>query len=168
MVDFNNKNDSEDHIGPEVRDLMAQGDVQVEEFAALRMNSWERDALIPYMSDSLLARQALYTLHNCERRRIPATTYEEALQLYVQELVVRLRDIRPPKRNPNPAPEPFQFVRDMVTRMSPRNLELMELQGLRKGLKQAMEIAHKHLEQYDDGASVIYEEIRALAKKIET
>ena len=55
-----------------------------------RWNSYDRDALLPHLSDELLVEQTAYTLKNCGRLHDPATTYEEAIQLYAKELGLRL------------------------------------------------------------------------------
>ena len=64
-----------------------------EEFHLMRLNSYDRDALIPWMDSSLLLENIELTLKNCSRISNPATTYEEALQLYVKEIVKRFRTL---------------------------------------------------------------------------
>ena len=54
------------------------------------LNSWDRDALIPMMDDEVLIQNVTLTLKNCRRFSPPASTYEDALQLYAAELVKRL------------------------------------------------------------------------------
>jgi transcription initiation factor TFIIIB Brf1 subunit/transcription initiation factor TFIIB len=61
------------------------------EWKELRLNSWDRDALIPYVSDKLLATLVEYTLGNCRSFERPASVYDEALQLYTKELNSRFR-----------------------------------------------------------------------------
>jgi hypothetical protein len=62
-------------------------------FQAGRYNSYDRDTLLPHYSDELLIEHTEYTLNNCSLIHRPASTYEEALQLYAQELVVRLKKL---------------------------------------------------------------------------
>ena len=80
-----------DHISPEVNKIIQRGNVTVAEFQEMYLNSWERDALIPAMSDGLLDEQTLYTLANCASWRQPATMYEQAIQRYAVELLKRYR-----------------------------------------------------------------------------
>lgn len=80
----------ESHIKPEIRALIDRGNVTCLEWENLRMNSWERESIVPAMSNELLARTIRYALKNCNRRRVPASTYDEALQLYAEEAARRL------------------------------------------------------------------------------
>lgn len=61
-----------------------------EVFEAGRYNSWDFDALIPYLEDRLLVKRAIFTLANCSRPHVPATTYDESIQLLAEELAKRL------------------------------------------------------------------------------
>ena len=58
----------------------------------IRLNSYDRDSLIPYMDDETLLSNVELTLRNCSRSSRPASTYEEALQLYAAELAKRLKE----------------------------------------------------------------------------
>jgi hypothetical protein len=63
-----------------------------EEWEPMRLNSYDRDTLIPHMSDEVLAQNLELTLKNCSPMRgAPAGTYDEALQLYGYELLKRLK-----------------------------------------------------------------------------
>jgi hypothetical protein len=81
------------HIKPEIRALIERGNITIPEWENLRMNSWEQEEIVPAMSDELLARVIRHTLKNCNWRRKPATTYDEALQLYAEEAARRLEAI---------------------------------------------------------------------------
>lgn len=59
-------------------------------FDAGRWNSYDRDAMLPHFSDELLVEHTAYTLNNCSRINSPASTYDEAIQLYAKELALRL------------------------------------------------------------------------------
>jgi len=62
------------------------------EFADMRMNSYDRGALIPYMTNELLADQINLTLKNCSRIGRPPSTYDEAIQLYALAARNRMLD----------------------------------------------------------------------------
>ena len=67
--------------------------LSTEEWSACRLNSWDRDALIPYMDDELLVLSTRNTLSNCspfQNPLGPASTYDEAIQMYASELASRL------------------------------------------------------------------------------
>lgn len=61
------------------------------EFDAGRWNSYDRDAMLPHFSDELLLEHTALTLNNCSRIKSPASTYDEAIQLYAAELAKRLQ-----------------------------------------------------------------------------
>lgn len=68
--------------------------IEKSEWDELRLNSYDRDALIPYISDEVLIANTEYTLQNCSRISLPAGTYDEALQLYAKELIKRLQETK--------------------------------------------------------------------------
>lgn len=78
-------------VRQEIKDLVKRGNVTPAEWKTLRLNSWERDALIPAMSDELLCAQTEYTIGNCVQFPRPAITYDNALQLYARGVVRRLK-----------------------------------------------------------------------------
>lgn len=81
-----------DFIRQEIRDLIARGGVTLDEWKALRMNSYEREVLVPALGDEALCYHVESCLAQCGRTRSPPSTYEEAVVgLLVPELVKRLR-----------------------------------------------------------------------------
>jgi hypothetical protein len=80
-------------IRQEIRDLIARGGVTLDEWKALRMNSYEREALVPALGDKALCHHVESYLAQCGRTRSPPSTYEEAVVgLLAPELVKRLRE----------------------------------------------------------------------------
>lgn len=81
-----------DKIRPEIKALAERGNVTLAEWDSLRMNSWERELLIPKLDNEALARLTEQMVSNCviDYRR-PHITYDSAiLGLAVPELVRRL------------------------------------------------------------------------------
>jgi hypothetical protein len=73
-----------------IRDLRKHNKkFSLKSFESMRLNSYDRDALIPFMSSELLIVQTRNTLVNCSRLDLPASTYDQALQLYAKEVVNR-------------------------------------------------------------------------------
>lgn len=64
--------------------------VTFKEFMAGRWNSWDRDAVIPYMDNELLKYFTEHCLKNCSHIPVPASTYDDAIKLYAAELIKRL------------------------------------------------------------------------------
>ena len=62
------------------------------EFDVMRMNSYDRGALIPYMDNELLVEQINFTLSNCSTMSKPPCTYDEAIRLYAKAAANRLLD----------------------------------------------------------------------------
>lgn len=80
-------------IRQEIRDLIARGGVTVNELKTLRMNSYEREALVPALGDEALCYHVESCLAQCGRTRSPPSTYEEAVVgLLAPELVKRLQE----------------------------------------------------------------------------
>jgi len=85
-------------IRPFVRRLVEQADrgmpVQLNQYRALSMNSFEREFLMPSLSDGALLWQCENTLANCEAMldsNRPAVTYDEsAIHRLLPELMRRL------------------------------------------------------------------------------
>ena len=75
-----------------------------ERWEGLFLNSWDRDTLIPLMSDEVLCDVTANALKNCRRISQPASVYDEALQLYAAELIKRLLPGRPPEKEEEPKP----------------------------------------------------------------
>lgn len=59
-------------------------------FDAGRWNSYDRDTMLPHFCDELLVEHTALTLRNTSRFDFPASTYDEAIQLYARELAARL------------------------------------------------------------------------------
>lgn len=79
-------------VRPAIRKLIDRGNITSEEFRSLRMNSYERDAMVPALSDEALLVVTEYALGQASRIPSPATTYENAIVgLYAPELLKRLR-----------------------------------------------------------------------------
>lgn len=87
------KQEFDSHVGSDIRALIERGNVTPAELAELRMNSWEREALVPAMTDEALAGQFEYTLNNCSIQwSRPCSTYDEALvALFAPELLKRFK-----------------------------------------------------------------------------
>jgi len=66
-------------------------EIEPAQWEALRLNSYDRDAIIPHLSTSVLLGCLEMTLKNCSRFDPPASTYDEALQLYAGEMLRRLK-----------------------------------------------------------------------------
>ena len=82
-----------DHIRQEIRDLITRGNVTPDEWRALRMNSYEREAIVPALSTETLLHHVEYCLSQCSRVRSPPSMYEEAVvRLLAPEMVKRLRE----------------------------------------------------------------------------
>ena len=64
--------------------------ISLEVWNTLRLNSYDRDSLIPYMSDAVLFESVENALKNCRLFARPATTYDEAIQLYAREMMSRM------------------------------------------------------------------------------
>ena len=62
------------------------------EYDELRMNSYDRGALVSLMDNALLVSQIQITLKNCSRIKRPPCTYDEAIQIYARMAAYRLRD----------------------------------------------------------------------------
>jgi len=81
-------------IRPEIRDLASRGNVTWAEYDALLMNSWEREALHPALTDeALICLLETIMLPNCSTDRSkPAVTYNDAvINNFVPELIKRLK-----------------------------------------------------------------------------
>jgi hypothetical protein len=80
-------------IKPEIKALIErEGPVSLEEYRALRMNSYDREALIPKLSDEALLWDIEYALENVGHQRSPPETYNEAIiGQYMPEMVKRFR-----------------------------------------------------------------------------
>lgn len=65
--------------------------IVMEKWKSQPLNSWDRDAIIPYMDDEVLLENVRLTLANCRKFDPPASTYDEAIQLYAAELASRLK-----------------------------------------------------------------------------
>jgi len=85
---------SNERIRPEIKNLIARGEITVAELEELRCNSWEWQALVPALSDEALVKQMQHALDNCfTTHRRPFSTYNEAVEgLYAPELIRRFRD----------------------------------------------------------------------------
>ena len=86
-----------EHIRPAIADLIERGNITPEKIPP-RMNSWEWEAIIPALDNEALVQRIRYTIANCERRRYPATTYEEALQVMAEVAAERLFPKPPPQK----------------------------------------------------------------------
>jgi hypothetical protein len=82
-------------IRPEFRELAERGNITVEEYEKIRCNSYERDLLIPALTDEAFEKEVQRTLDNCTPPRgSPVSTYDEAMiGLYGPELLKRFRNI---------------------------------------------------------------------------
>jgi len=83
------------HVREEYQQLALRGTpITLAEWKDMRMNSWERDFLIPYLDDEALCWTVQHNLSNCSVRRAnPCSTYEDALvNLLAPELMKRLQE----------------------------------------------------------------------------
>ncbi len=86
--------DLDEHVSPEVQELIKRGNVTPVEVAELRCNSWEWEALIPVMNDEAFVARVEHALTNCSRHKQPFASYDEAVQgLYAPELLRRFKAI---------------------------------------------------------------------------
>jgi len=82
----------DEHVRPEIRELVRRGNVTPAEVAELRCNSWEWEALVPAMTDEAFAARVEHALSNCAVRKRPFSTYDEAVAgLYAPELLKRFQ-----------------------------------------------------------------------------
>jgi len=85
------KHDPLEHISEEVQALANRGwPVSSEEYAEMRMNSYEREYLLPYLSLECLTGVARYYLSQCSPCYKPVTYNEALLARVVPELLDRL------------------------------------------------------------------------------
>lgn len=82
-----------EYIRPEIQALVKRRNVTLEELSNLRINSWERDALVPVMTNEALIDRAEYAVANCfVTRERPFCTYNQAVEgLFAPELIKRLK-----------------------------------------------------------------------------
>jgi hypothetical protein len=80
-----------DHISDEIKWLAERGKaISLEAFRGMRLNSYEREFLVPYLTDELLISQVEYYTKNSERHS--RATYDGQLQdVLVPELLKRLK-----------------------------------------------------------------------------
>lgn len=64
--------------------------VTLEEYAEMTLTSEERDKIYHDLDNRALAHVINYTLQNCNRRRRPSTTYEDAVQLLAEIASTRI------------------------------------------------------------------------------
>ena len=90
---------SQQHIRAEILSLCERGDVEYQEYQEyeqLRMNSFEREFLYPYMTnDCLITVIENHILPNCRdvNRFMPAVTYDDSLiKSFVPLLLSRLKE----------------------------------------------------------------------------
>ena len=84
-----------DWIRPEIRDLIARGNVTRAEVTELRCNSWEWQALVPAMDDDAFLQHLRHALENCSYARSPVLTYDEAVfSVHTPELIKRFEVLR--------------------------------------------------------------------------
>jgi hypothetical protein len=84
-------------VRKQIRDLVARGNVTLEENESIRCNSYEREALIPVLTDEAFCKTMQYALNNCSVlvHRRPFSTYDEAvIGLHAPELLKRFQRVR--------------------------------------------------------------------------
>ena len=81
----------DEHIRPEIQELVRRGNITPAELAELRCNSWEWEALIPALSDEAFVERMQHSIDNCfVRHGRPFVTYNDAVQgLWAPELLKR-------------------------------------------------------------------------------
>lgn len=85
--------DIQTHVRFEYVQMLVNREViTLEKYTEMRMNSYEREYLLPLFNEEVLMHITEYAIKNCRqfRPRI-ATTYDEMLQVYAAELIKRLR-----------------------------------------------------------------------------
>jgi hypothetical protein len=85
------RTEDEANIRPEIRALIARGNITLTELNELRCNSWEWQAMVPAMNDEAFIDRMEYALKNCfTPARRPFSTYNEAVEgLWAPELLKR-------------------------------------------------------------------------------
>lgn len=80
-----------EHIGDDIEALIERGNITEAEDAELRCNSYERQAMVPALTDEALLWRMRHCVANCFfSQRVPASTYNKALgTVYVPELIAR-------------------------------------------------------------------------------
>jgi hypothetical protein len=66
--------------------------IPLEQWMDLSLNSYDRDSLIQYQSNEVLVYNVELCLKNTQRFDPPASTYDEAIQLYAREMSKRLSE----------------------------------------------------------------------------
>ena len=81
----------DEHVRPEIRSLVARGNVTPAELAELRCNSWEWEALVPALNDEAFVERMQHSIDNCfTQHGRPFATYNDAVQgLWAPELLKR-------------------------------------------------------------------------------
>lgn len=78
------------YIRKEIRELIERGSITVEENESIACNSYERQAMIPALTNEAFLKQMRYCLGQCGYVATPATTYDDAIKgVYAPELLKR-------------------------------------------------------------------------------
>lgn len=82
----------DEHVRPEIQALAKRGNVTPAELAELRCNSWEREHLVPAMTDEAFVTDMEHVMANCGLRKRPYVVYDEAVVgLHAPELLRRFK-----------------------------------------------------------------------------
>lgn len=80
----------DDNLSQWVRDRIADpAPITLDEYREFRMNSWEREAIYPKLTDEALADVIQYSLDNCGRAELPASTYNNAIWMVFMPLLLK-------------------------------------------------------------------------------
>jgi hypothetical protein len=89
-----------EHVRPEVQELVKRGNITLEEWTSFRGNSWEFEHMYCALNDEAFAYVVEHNLKNCVRRDRLCLTYDEACtNILTPELLRRFR-LTMASRNP--------------------------------------------------------------------
>lgn len=84
----------DEHVRQEIQDLAKRGNVTLEEYKALRCNSWEWEHLYTSLTDEALIYAIEHNLKNCYPKSSPCATYTDALAaILAPEMLKRWREM---------------------------------------------------------------------------
>lgn len=99
-----------DFIRKEIRALVARGQITVEENESIRCNSYERELMVPALTDEAFIKQMRHCVGQCGPRRDSATYDSAVTGMYAPELLKRFERV---KERADDA-DSFAFVIDKI------------------------------------------------------
>lgn len=82
-----------DFIRREIRELVARGNITLKENESIRCNSYERELMIPALTDEAFVKQMTYCVGQCSPRRDSATYDAAVTGMYAPELLKRFKRV---------------------------------------------------------------------------